>query len=82
MAGKIIDPKKIKCSFCGKPQDMARRMIAGPEGIYICDECVEICSDIISEEDEFPDYNEDGGVADMEINLLKPQQIREFLDSY
>ncbi len=82
MAGKIIDPKKIKCSFCGKPQDMARRMIAGPEGIYICDECVEICSDIISEEDEFPEYNEDGGVADMEINLLKPQQIREFLDSY
>ncbi|MBR5421127.1 MAG: ATP-dependent Clp protease ATP-binding subunit ClpX [Lachnospiraceae bacterium] len=83
MAGKIIDPKKIRCSFCGKPQDMARRMIAGPEGIYICDECVEICSDIIQEEDEFPDYSDDESAAgEMEINLLKPAQIKAFLDEY
>ena len=51
MAGRMIDPKKIKCSFCGKSQDAVRRMIAGPEGIYICDECVDICSDIIEEEE-------------------------------
>ena len=51
MAGRMIDPKKIKCSFCGKSQDAVRRMIAGPEGIYICDECVDICADIIEEEE-------------------------------
>ncbi|MCR5251691.1 MAG: ATP-dependent Clp protease ATP-binding subunit ClpX [Lachnospiraceae bacterium] len=83
MAGKIIDPRKIKCSFCGKPQEMARRMIAGPEGIYICDECVEICSDIIAEEEDFPSYGEGGDTTvDMQINLLKPKQIKEFLDDY
>ena len=48
MAGKIIDPRKAKCSFCGRTPDMVHRMISGPEGIYICDECVGICSDIIA----------------------------------
>ncbi len=76
MAGRMIDPKKIKCSFCGKSQDQVRRMIAGPEGIYICDECVDICSDII-EEEEYDDP-EDG----LNINLLKPVEIKEFLDTY
>ena len=76
MAGRMIDPKKIKCSFCGKSQDAVRRMIAGPEGIYICDECVDICSDIIEEEEY--DEPEDG----LNINLLKPVEIKEFLDSY
>ena len=76
MAGRMIDPKKIKCSFCGKSQDAVRRMIAGPEGIYICDECVDICSDIIEEEE----YDEpDEG---LNINLLKPVEIKEFLDTY
>ena len=76
MAGRMIDPKKIKCSFCGKSQDAVRRMIAGPEGIYICDECVEICSDII-EEEEYDDPEEG-----LNINLLKPVEIKEFLDTY
>ncbi|MBP3297693.1 MAG: ATP-dependent Clp protease ATP-binding subunit ClpX [Lachnospiraceae bacterium] len=76
MAGRMIDPKKIKCSFCGKSQDAVRRMIAGPEGIYICDECVDICSDIIEEEEY--DEPEEG----MNINLLKPVEIKEFLDTY
>ena len=76
MAGRMIDPKKIKCSFCGKSQDAVRRMIAGPEGIYICDECVDICADII-EEEEYDDPEEG-----LNINLLKPVEIKEFLDSY
>ncbi|MBR3517057.1 MAG: ATP-dependent Clp protease ATP-binding subunit ClpX [Lachnospiraceae bacterium] len=76
MAGRMIDPKKIKCSFCGKSQDAVRRMIAGPEGIYICDECVEICSDII-EEEEYDDPEEG-----LNINLFKPVEIKEFLDTY
>ncbi len=83
MAGKMIDSRKAKCSFCGKTPDMVHRMISGPEGIYICDECVGICSDIIAEEDEFPyDDDEKGGKVVPEINLLKPQQIKEFLDGY
>ena len=80
MAGKMIDPKKIKCSFCGKPQEAVRRIIAGPEGIYICDECVDICADIIEEEEGYPEY--DGQDDVLNINLLKPVEIKEFLDSY
>ena len=81
MAGKIIDPRKIKCSFCGKTQDAVHRLIAGPEGIYICDECVGVCSEIISEGEEFGGYDEDA-LDEFEINLLKPVEIKEFLDSY
>ncbi len=81
MAGKIIDPRKIKCSFCGKAQDAVHRLIAGPEGIYICDECVGVCSEIISEGEEFGGYDEDA-LDEFEINLLKPVEIKEFLDSY
>ena len=67
------------CSFCGKGRDQVRRLIAGPEGSYICDECVEICAGIVEEElytvDEEPKAAED-------INLLKPKEIKEFLDDY
>ena len=48
MSGKA--PIKIKCSFCGKAQDAVRKLIAGPDGIYICDECISLCSEIIEEE--------------------------------
>ncbi|KRQ86140.1 ATP-dependent Clp protease ATP-binding subunit ClpX [Caloramator mitchellensis] len=69
-----IDEKKLKCSFCGKAQEQVKRLIAGP-GVYICDECIELCSEIITEELEF-DY-------DYESNdLPKPQQIKEYLDQY
>lgn len=70
--------EKIRCSFCNKTQDQVRKLIAGPSGVYICDECVDICMDIIEEEyeqDEHPD-------KEMDINLLKPQEIKEFLDDY
>ena len=77
MAGKNTD-SKVRCSFCNKTQDQVRKLIAGPGGIYICDECVEICSDIIEEEYDDERVSED--VPD--INLLKPVEIKEFLDDY
>ncbi|NLT49120.1 MAG: ATP-dependent Clp protease ATP-binding subunit ClpX, partial [Clostridiales bacterium] len=47
--GKYDESKQLKCSFCGKPQDQVRRLVAGPN-VYICDECIELCQDIIKEE--------------------------------
>ncbi len=76
MAGRTPQDK-IRCSFCNKTQEQVRKMIAGQDGAYICDECVDLCSEIIEEEfeEDFPDEK-------MEINLLKPIQIKEFLDEY
>ena len=76
MAGRNLDDQ-IRCSFCNKTQDQVRKLIAGPNGVYICDECVDICADIIEEE-----YEEEPAEETMEINLLKPVEIREFLDDY
>lgn len=78
MAGK--NSNRIRCSFCGKSQDAVRKIIAGPDGIYICDECVGLCSEIL--EDELYDDDESGGDNDLDINLLKPQEIKRFLDEY
>lgn len=75
MAGKVDDRKQLRCSFCNKTQDQVRKLIAGP-GVYICDECIEICSEIIEEEfDGEPVINSD-------INLLKPAEIKAFLDQH
>ena len=80
MAGKHSDDR-IKCSFCGKPQGQVRKMISGPSGVYICDECIELCNDIIME--EFDDVGEDFEVTETdEVNLLKPKEIKGFLDEY
>ena len=80
MAGRGID-EKLRCSFCNKTQDQVKKLISGPNGIYICDQCVSICSDILDE--EFEEEEDDGNPAeDMEINLLKPKEIKEFLDDY
>lgn len=76
MAGKISE-EKVRCSFCNKTQDQVKKMIAGPSGVYICDECVDICADIIEEE-----YEEESQAEEMEINLLKPVEIKNFLDEY
>ena len=68
----------IRCSFCNKTQDQVRKLIAGPSGVYICDECVEICTDIIEEE-----YEDEEEILDSDdINLLKPVEIKEHLDEY
>ena len=68
---------KIRCSFCGKTEDQVRKLIAGPNGTYICDQCVGICSEIIEEE---LDYNDRGALDD--INLLTPEEMKAFLDQY
>ena len=77
MAGKNME--KIRCSFCGKSQEQVRKLIAGPGGAYICDECVDICAEIIEEEFEDEPLQPK---ADFEINLQKPKKLKEFLDEY
>ena len=69
---------RIRCSFCGKTQEQVKKLIAGPNGTYICDSCVGICAEIIDEE------LNDHLVQEMsdEINLLKPQEIKAILDEY
>jgi len=72
---KTEDRSKLRCSFCGKTQDQVRKLIAGPN-VYICDECVDICAEIVEEEFETEEY------TDSDINLLKPEEIKDFLDQY
>ena len=68
------DRKQLKCSFCSKTQEQVRRLVAGP-GVYICDECIELCQEII--EEEFDD------ATDLDIrDIPKPKEIREILDQY
>ena len=69
---------KIRCSFCGKTQDQVRKLIAGNGNVYICDECVELCAEIL--EEELAGQEEGFDVGD--INLMKPKEIKEFLDEY
>ena len=76
MAGKMTDDI-VRCSFCNKTQAQVRKLIAGPNGTYICDECIGICSEIIEEE---LDYRERDTFDD--INLLTPEEIKAFLDDY
>ncbi|MDO4476161.1 MAG: ATP-dependent Clp protease ATP-binding subunit ClpX [Lachnospiraceae bacterium] len=74
-----MPPRKIHCSFCNKSEDQVRKLIAGPNGVYICDECIDLCADILDEEFE------DMGSPDVgldEINLIPPAQIKAFLDEY
>ena len=74
MANRTDDRKQLRCSFCNKTQDQVRKLIAGPN-VYICDECIDLCAEII--EEEF-----DSAEVESEINLLKPQEIKDFLDEY
>ena len=81
MAGYNDEKKVLRCSFCNKTQDQVRKLIAGPKGknVYICDECIELCGEILEEE-----LGEQMDVQDEldEINLLKPKELKEFLDEY
>lgn len=72
MDSEIFD--KTSCSFCGKPKDKVKTLVAGPNGLYICDECVEICQDILKEDQ--------AKIAPDSVNLLKPQQLKAELDKY
>jgi len=67
--------EQLFCSFCGKPEELTKRLIAGPNGVYICDECVEICRDVIKEDDSKLGNKQ-------EVKLLKPAEIKERLDEY
>ncbi|MBT9739205.1 ATP-dependent Clp protease ATP-binding subunit ClpX [Dorea formicigenerans] len=78
MLGRNDD--QIRCSFCNKSQAQVKKLIAGPNDTYICDECVEVCSEIIEEEMAY-DEN-DSWTPFSDINLLKPEEIKEFLDDY
>ncbi len=78
MAGKNSG-NDIRCSFCNKTQGQVRKLIAGPAGVYICDECVDICADILEEELEDDEMEES---EHSEIALLKPMEIKKFLDEY
>lgn len=68
----------VRCSFCGKSGEQVRKMISGPSGTYICDECIELCAELIEEELDL----EEQEMGDEEINLLKPKEIKAFLDEY
>ena len=70
------DDVKLKCSFCGKTQNQVHKLVAGP-GVYICDQCIELCSEIIEEDEDEEIYSNN-----MNINLLKPKEMKEFLDGY
>lgn len=81
--------KQVRCSFCGQTQSQVGQMIAGSGGIYICDECISTCNDILKlqakegmEEDLFEASDYDFSKTNLDINLLKPKQIKEFLDDY
>lgn len=78
MPGRQDD--NIRCSFCGKTQDQVRKMIAGSNGVYICDDCIELCAEIL--EEELGDADNTKGLDFSGINLLKPKEIKEFLDEY
>ena len=79
MIGKNDD--QIRCSFCNKTQNQVRKLIAGPNNTFICDECVDVCAEIIEEEFAYENNNlEWNPFAD--INLLKPEEIKAFLDDY
>ena len=76
MAEKMREGK-VRCSFCQKTEDQVRKLIAGPDGkVFICDECIGICSEIM--EEELNPYDDE--VLNSDINLLKPMQIKELLD--
>lgn len=76
MAGKVSDDT-VRCSFCNKTQAQVRKLIAGPNGAYICDECIDVCAEIIEEEFEYDERR-----AFDDINLLTPEELKAFLDEY
>ena len=78
MANKMREGK-VRCSFCNKTEDQVRKLIAGPNGVFICDQCIGICSEII--EEDIGGYGQEENY-DSDINLLKPEEIHRILDDY
>ncbi len=80
---RMMPPRR--CSFCGRSEEEVRKLISGPNGVYICDECIEICGDIINEGEGRPDAEDsraESGLTQQDVNLMKPAQIKHFLDQY
>ncbi len=73
-------PDKIRCSFCGKASAQVRKLIAGANNTYICDECVALCNEIILEEEHMGNMHRKPAATD--IKLQRPKEIKEFLDEY
>lgn len=78
MPGRLED--RVRCSFCGKTQEQVRKLIAGSNNVFICDECIDLCAEIL--EEEFDNNHEESGFDLGAINLLKPKEIKSFLDEY
>ena len=85
---RMVPPRR--CSFCGRSEGQVRKLIAGPNAVFICDECVVICKDILSEDDE-EEFAEDdvmdeefnpAGLTARSVNLMKPMEIHKFLNQY
>lgn len=72
---------QIRCSFCNKTQAQVRKLIAGPNNTYICDECVDVCSEIIEEELGYEENGQNWSPFS-DVNLIKPKEIKAFLDEY
>ena len=75
---KYDENKQLKCSFCGKPQTQVNRLVAGP-GVYICDDCIHICMDILNE--NIQDEGEQAATA-KPYRLPKPKEITDILSEY
>ena len=76
------DEKPLKCSFCGKPQNRVRKLIAGP-GVYICDECIGVCTSILEDELDFmPEQHCGQMAAARPEHLPTPQELKDVLDQY
>ncbi len=76
MASKMDGKNSVKCSFCGKSEEQVKKIIAG-SGVYICNECIDLCSDILEEE-----FINDYDFEDLDLNLPKPQELKAALDEY
>ena len=74
MANNKNNDEQLFCSFCGKPKELAKKLVAGPNGVYICDECIDICKEVLREDEE----KTTGNV----VKLLKPKEIKAELDKY
>ena len=72
----------LRCSFCNKKQSQVKKLIQGPNGVFICDECVDICGEILTEELGVYKEADSQTIQDPGINLLKPQEIKDYLDEY
>src|SRR5271170_6131506 len=74
---------RLKCSFCGKSQDQVKKLIAGP-GVYICDECVDLCNEILDEEllEGAPHAQATDSSAPQLVDVPKPKEIKAFLEQH